>query len=129
MLYVVVGVVVNAQKELLVTQRPLQKSYSGYWEFPGGKKEAEETPQEALVRELKEELDINVLTAEPWQQMEYAYPEKLVFLDLWIVREFTGQPQGMENQAFQWVALDQLNAINFLPANKMMLAAVIEKFR
>lgn len=129
MVYVVVGVVVNAHQELLVTQRPVQKSYSGYWEFPGGKKEPQETAYQALVRELKEELDIEVLSAEPWQQMEYAYPEKTVLLDLWIVRAFTGKLQGMENQAFQWVALNQLKTIDFLPANKIILDQVIAKFK
>jgi 8-oxo-dGTP diphosphatase len=128
MVQVVVGVIPNAKKEILVTQRPTQKSYSGYWEFPGGKKEPNETAYQALVRELKEELDLEILSAEPWKKLDYAYPEKLVELDLWIVTEFRREPRGMENQAFQWVALDQLAAIDFLPANKMVLAEVALRF-
>ncbi|HVY53082.1 MAG TPA: 8-oxo-dGTP diphosphatase MutT [Gammaproteobacteria bacterium] len=128
MVYVVVGVVPNSNNEILVTQRPTQKSYSGYWEFPGGKKEQDETPYQTLVRELKEELDIDVQAAEPWQQLEYNYPEKIVFLDIWIVNQFSGQLKGMEDQAFQWVSLDKLNEIDFLPANKTILEKVIERF-
>jgi 8-oxo-dGTP diphosphatase len=124
MVYVVAAVILNAQRQILVTQRPGQKTYSGYWEFPGGKIEPNETSYQALVRELKEELNIQVLSAEPWQKLEYAYPEKIVSLDLWIVKQFSGEPQSMENQAFQWVAVDELEAIDFLPANKMILGEV-----
>ena len=128
MVHVVVGVIPNSKKEILVTQRPTQKSYSGYWEFPGGKKEANETAYQALVRELKEELDLEVLAAEPWKKLDYVYPEKLVELDLWIVTEFKREPKGMENQDFQWVALDKLAEIDFLPANKLVLAEVAQRF-
>ncbi len=128
MVQVVVGVIPNAHKEILVTQRPSQKSYSGYWEFPGGKKEENESAYQALVRELKEELDIEVLAAEPWRKIKYVYPEKIVELDLWIVAHFKRTPKGMEQQAFQWVALDQLAEIDFLPANKLILAEVVKRF-
>lgn len=128
MIYVVVGVVPNGQNKILVTQRPVQKTYKGYWEFPGGKREANESPYETLVRELKEELDINVLAADPWKTMEYTYPDKVVFLDIWIVRSFSGELTGMEDQAFQWVALDKLQEIDFLPANKMILEEVRQHF-
>lgn len=128
MVHVVVGLLFNSKKELLVTQRPLQKSYSGYWEFPGGKKEANESAWEALVRELKEELDLDIHSGHPWKTLNYVYPEKTVDLDLWIVTDFSREPQGMEEQAFQWVALNQLNTIDFLPANKLVLAEVIEIF-
>lgn len=128
MVYVVVGVLSNDKNEILVTQRPAQKTYCGYWEFPGGKKETGETSYQTLVRELKEELNIDVKVGEPWQQMEYDYPDKKVFLDIWIVKEFSGTLKGMENQAFQWVSLNQLDTIDFLPANKMILKDVIRHF-
>jgi len=128
MIQVVVGVIPNAQNEILVTQRPVQKSWSGYWEFPGGKKEPQETAYQTLVRELKEELDIEVLAARAWKQMTYTYPERTVELNLWIVTEFKRQPQGMEEQAFQWIALNKLEEINFLPANKIILQDVIREF-
>lgn len=128
MVHVVVGVIPNSKNEILVTQRPPQKSYSGYWEFPGGKKEANENAYQALVRELKEELDIEVLAAEPWKTLKYSYPERVVELDLWIVTRFHRDPQGMEQQAFQWVALDELRNIDFLPANKTILPEIIARF-
>ena len=128
MVQVVVGVIPNAKKEILVTQRPPQKSYSGYWEFPGGKKEENETAYQTLVRELKEELDLDVLAALPWKKLSYTYPERIVDLDLWIVTDFSRDPKGMEQQAFQWVALDQLHQIDFLPANKVILDEVIQRF-
>jgi len=129
MVQVVVGVISNLNKEILVTQRPTQKSYSGYWEFPGGKKELNETSYQTLVRELKEELDIEVLSAEAWKRLEYEYPEKIIELNIWIVTKFRRDPQGMENQAFQWVSLDKLAEIDFLPANKMVLTEIIQLMR
>lgn len=128
MLAVVVGVIVNAHQQVLIAQRPTQKSYSGYWEFPGGKIEHQETPYQALVRELREELNITVITAVPWKQMEYSYPERTIALHLWIVSSFSGNPQGMENQAFQWVSLEQLSTVDFLPANKIILSQLIKHF-
>lgn len=126
MIYVVVGVVVNAKNEVLVTQRPADKSYKGYWEFPGGKRENNETPYQTLVRELKEELNVDVLSGQSWHQLEYTYPDKTVFLDIWMVNRFSGKLQGMENQAFQWVTLDKLEEVDFLPANKTILRKVIK---
>jgi len=126
MVQVVVGIIPNSSKEILVTQRPRQKSYSGYWEFPGGKIEKNESVYQALVRELKEELDIEVLAAEPWKKLDYTYPEKIIKLDLWIVKQFRRELKGMEQQAFQWVALEKLTAIHFLPANKIILADLIK---
>lgn len=128
MVHVVVGIIPNSRKEILVTQRPQEKSYSGYWEFPGGKVEANESSYQALVRELKEEIDIDVEAAEPWKRMDYTYPEKTVELDLWIVTGFSREPKGMEQQDVQWVALDQLHAIDFLPANRVILAEIVKLF-
>lgn len=118
---VVVALILNENNELLISQRPSQKSYSGYWEFPGGKIEAGEAPYPALVRELKEELDLEICAAHPWKTLEYVYPEKTVELNLWLVTSFTGAPRSMEEQAFRWLPLDQLNTIDFLPANKLIL--------
>lgn len=128
LIHVVVGLVSNVKNEILITQRPVQKSYSGYWEFPGGKKEIGETPYQTLVREMKEELDVEVLSAEPWQQLTYHYPEKTVLLDMWIVIRLSGELKGLENQAFQWVPLDKLHSIDLLPANKLILDEVIARF-
>lgn len=128
MVHVVVGVIANAQNEILVTQRPPQKPWCGYWEFPGGKKEPKESTYQALVRELKEELAIDVISAEQWTELEYTYPEKTVLLDLWIVKEFNGILTGLEGQAFRWVSLNKLKEVDFLPANKVVLDRIISKF-
>jgi 8-oxo-dGTP diphosphatase len=60
--------------------------------------------------------------------MNYTYPEKTVELDLWIVTRFGREPKGMEQQDVQWVALDQLHAVDFLPANKLILAEIVKLF-
>ncbi len=104
MIHAVVGIL-KREGKVLVGERPLGKPYSGYWEFPGGKVEVNETGKDALERELQEELGIHVITAKPWFQHTHSYPDKTVLLDMWIVSEFTGEPHGKENQQLRWVTL------------------------
>jgi len=109
----VVGVLLRHEK-VLVAERPSSKSYSGYWEFPGGKIEADETSQEALGRELEEELGIQIVHAKPWRTYPYTYPDKTVFLEIWLVSDFIGEPHGKENQKIAWVTFSELSSLRVL---------------
>ncbi len=121
-IHVAVGIVFNSQGNVLIAQRPPGKSHCGLWEFPGGKIEPHETVCQALERELFEEIGIKVVTAHPWLKMEYTYPDRHVFLETWIVRQFSGEPTGREGQLVQWVSLDGLEGFQFLAANSDILA-------
>ena len=116
MIRAVVGILKQNGK-VLVGERPPGKSYSGYWEFPGGKIEANETGKEALVRELHEELGIQVLAAQHWFEHTHTYPDKTVSLEMWIVTEFSGEPHGKENQALRWVSLPEILDLRLLEGN------------
>lgn len=122
--HVVVGIIVNANNEILIAERPPGKSYHGFWEFPGGKIETNESILQALQRELFEELGINVISAEAWLQFNYTYPDRAICLDVWRVTQFTGEPCGLESQRIQWAALAQLNQFQFLPGNKEILEKI-----
>ena len=102
---VVVGVLIDAQNNYLLTTRPPGKVYAGYWEFPGGKVEAGETIQEALTRELFEELGIHIQSAEPWREHRVDYAHARVRLHICKVREWTGHLQMKEGQAYSWESL------------------------
>lgn len=97
---------------------------AGGWEFPGGKVEADEQALAALKRELREELGIEVLDAEPLIAYEHEYPERRVLLDLWRVSLYTGEPSSVEGQPLQWVSIDELEAVGLLEADRPMIPAL-----
>lgn len=102
---VAAGIVFNEKGEFLLAQRPMGKSYAGHWEFPGGKLEAGESAQEALERELKEELGISVQRCVYWKQLEHPYPKVRVRLFFYKVHAWQGEPVGLEGQVLTWQSL------------------------
>ncbi len=119
---VALGVVVNANHEILIARRSIDAEQGELWEFPGGKIEIFETAYEALCRELKEEVGITVLQAQTLTNLSYEYTEKQVYLNCWYVSEFSGKPSGLEGQALRWVMLDELKKITFPAANQHIIA-------
>ncbi|MDD5480940.1 NUDIX domain-containing protein [Rhodoferax sp.] len=102
---VAVGVLIRPDGDFLLTSRPVGKVYAGYWEFPGGKFEAGETAEQALRRELFEELGIHTQRIEPWRQMLMDYPHALVRLHFCKVWQWSGELQMREDQSFAWQRL------------------------
>jgi 8-oxo-dGTP diphosphatase len=102
---VAVGVLIRADGAFLLTSRPHGKPYAGYWEFPGGKLEADESVEQALRRELQEELGIDIGQAQPWETEMVDYPHALVRLHFCKVFQWTGELQMREAQSFSWESL------------------------
>jgi 8-oxo-dGTP diphosphatase len=102
---VAVGVLIQSNGDFLLTSRPAGKVYEGYWEFPGGKLEAGETVEQALARELHEELGITIGAATPWKVELVDYPHALVRLSFCKVYSWTGELQMREAQSFAWQRL------------------------
>lgn len=121
---VAAAVLIRADGSFLLAQRPTGKAYTGYWEFPGGKIEADETAHQALCRELHEELGITVTRAHPWLTRVFTYPHATVKLHFFRVFEWTGEPRGLENQQLQWQRLTQITVAPILPANAPILRAL-----
>jgi 8-oxo-dGTP diphosphatase len=122
--HVVAGALFDARGRVLIAQRPAGKHMAGGWEFPGGKLDANEERFAGLKRELREELGIEVLEAEPLISYEHEYPHRRVLLDLWLVTRFAGTPQSLESQPLQWVAIDQLESVGLLEADWPMIGAL-----
>jgi 8-oxo-dGTP diphosphatase len=122
-LHVAVGVLTNSAGEVLIAQRHASRHLGGLWEFPGGKLEPGETAQQALRRELREELGIDVIATSPLIRVRYAYPDRRVHLDVFRVCEFTGVPVGSENQPIVWIAPERLKHFAFPPANLPIVTA------
>ena len=107
---VAVGVLVERdaagrEGRFLLTSRPEGKVYAGYWEFPGGKVEAGETIEQALARELHEEIGIRIGAAHPWQTLVMDYPHARVRLNFCKVFDWTGEFQMLEGQQMAWADL------------------------
>jgi 8-oxo-dGTP diphosphatase len=102
---VAVGVLVDTQGRFLLTSRPEGKVYAGYWEFPGGKLEAGETVEQALRRELIEEIGVRIGTAHAWKSQLVDYPHALVRLNFCKVFDWSGELQMHEGQQCRWERL------------------------
>jgi 8-oxo-dGTP diphosphatase len=111
---------------VLIAQRPNGKHMAGGWEFPGGKLDAGEERFAGLVRELREELGVEVHAAEPLIAYEHAYADRRVFLDLWVVTHFSGEPQSLDEQPLRWVTLAELDNVGLLEADAPMIPALRE---
>jgi 8-oxo-dGTP diphosphatase len=120
---VAAGILLDSQQCFLMGQRPVGKPYAGYWEFPGGKVEAGETLFQALQRELQEELGITIHDSVDLMMIEHDYPHAYVRIHVSVIRDWTGEPTGCENQALSWQDLnrDQLTVDPLLPAALPMI--------
>jgi len=106
---VAVGVLLQSDASgklcFLLTSRPTGKAYAGYWEFPGGKVEADETVEQALRRELQEEIGITITSAQPWRTSMVDYPHALVELHFCKVTQWQGELQMREGQEYAWQSI------------------------
>lgn len=119
-----VAILQRPDGQVLLAERPAGKSWEGWWEFPGGKIESDETPYHALVRELREELGVEVEKAYPWLLRRFEYPDRKVELHFFIVREWQYEPRGCEGQQLSWQRPAALTVGPMLPANEPILAAL-----
>ena len=117
-IHVAVGVIVNARDEVLVAYRPKNKDQGGLWEFPGGKKEKNETIESALQREFLEEIGIQLKSYSPMLKIKHDYKEYSVVLDVWMITGYSKIPMGAEGQTVEWRQVQSLNFKDFPEANK-----------
>jgi len=129
-MHVAVGVIVNGQQQVLIAKRDKHLHQGGLWEFPGGKVEQGETVLQALARELREEVGLTVLSADPLMIVKHDYNDergiKNVLLDVWRVEGFSGTARGCEGQPIKWVRVDELDKYNFPKANRPILNQLLE---
>jgi 8-oxo-dGTP diphosphatase len=121
---VVAAVLRDAGGRVLIAQRPPGKHMAGYWEFPGGKIAAGESSEQALTRELAEELGIALQRCHPLLQLRHDYADRVVELEVFVVDDYRGEPSGRETQALKWVAAAELFAQALLPADRPIIEAL-----
>lgn len=120
-LTIAAGIIRNRQGEIFITRRAADAHMANKWEFPGGKVEAGESPEQALVRELAEETGINVTSATLFESLEYQFPDRHITLWFFLVENWEGEPWGKEGQPGRWVAQGELIADEFPAANEPVI--------
>ncbi len=119
---VAVGIITNENQSLLITRRSLNISHGGYWEFPGGKLEQDENPQEALIREINEEVGLTVKASKFLGEIKHTYPSRTVTLSIFHVIDFTGVAQCCEQQMeLLWIPITAIDQYKFPEANKKIV--------
>lgn len=124
---VVAAALYGRDGRILIAQRPPGKHMAGRWEFPGGKVDTGESEAEALSRELREELGIEVTDSRPFMRLAHSYSDRDVELSMWIVESFTGEPKSLDGQALKWVEPSRLGQEDILEADRPFVEALRER--
>ena len=124
MLRVAVGIIRDEDNRILVAQRSKGAYLEGKWEFPGGKLEHGESSRDAVIRELYEEVGVQVSAVSYLTQIVHDYDDFQVCLDIWIVDKYEGVVRGCEGQLIAWHARDAIEAMAIPPANEKILSAL-----
>lgn len=127
-LLVVACALVDADRRVLIAQRPMDKSMGGLWEFPGGKVELDETPEAAIIRELEEELGVITKTAclAPLSFASHTYEDFHLLMPLYVCRKWQGQPQKREHADLKWVRPQALRDYDMPPADAPLIAPLCD---
>lgn len=123
-IHVMAAVITDARGRILLARRTEGRDLAGRWEFPGGKQEPGESPEDALVRELREELGIEARVGDHVISVPQQYPDKRLCLEVRHLTGWTGTPRGREGQALAWVAPDKLMRYDMPPADRPVVAAL-----
>ena len=124
LLLVAAAALVDVDGRVLITRRPAGKAMAGYWEFPGGKLAAGETPEAALIRELREELSVDTREAclAPFSFVSHAYEDFHLLMPVYLCRRWWGTVSPTEGQAVKWVWPVRLADERMLPADRSLIA-------
>mgnify|MGYP005986144429 FL=1 len=129
-LHIVAGIIFNSnQDKIFITKRPKKLHKGGYWEFPGGKVELNESAEQGLIRELYEEVNINVTQLTHFEHLDYDYPDKKLTFDFFSVINFSGEAYGKEGQEGKWVKIEDIGDYQFPEANEPIVESLMQKNR
>lgn len=122
---VVAGLIVGDDRRILISQRRADQALPLQWEFPGGKIEPGERPEEALVRELREELGVGVEVGRIWEVLFHPYPEFDLLMLVYACRIVAGEARPVDVAAVQWVRPDELPQWDILPADRPLVSRLV----
>lgn len=115
-----VGIVMNEDKEVLIALRPEDAMLGGMWEFPGGKQEEDEEMEQTVIRELKEELGVDVAITKPFMKLDHAYSHFKITMHAYLCELVDGKPNPQSSQEIKWISIDELEDYPFPKANRQL---------
>jgi 8-oxo-dGTP diphosphatase len=121
---VAAGILCDDAGRILIAERQCDGPFNGLWEFPGGKITAGETSADALLRELAEELGIEVTAYSTFMNLRHEYDDRIVTIEFFMVQDWNSEPVGREGQALRWVPKNELDASELLPADVPVVEAI-----
>jgi len=116
-MFIVTAAAMVRNGKVLIAQREAGSHMEYRWEFPGGKLEPDETPEECIIREIKEELDMDIEVIDIYKVVKFEYKEKDILLLCYLCRILRGEGKSLECNDFKWVTRDELKGFNFVPAD------------
>ncbi len=125
-LEVVAGILIAADGRILIAERTGDHAFNGMWEFPGGKIGAWESKQQALARELGEEIGVAVIKSDFFMSIDHDYPDRAVRLHFFKVTDWIGDPSGLEGQELRWVSAAEIEDGLMLPADTPVIEALLD---
>lgn len=124
----VVAALIWKGSKFMICRRPAHKARGLLWEFAGGKVEAGETKEQALIRECREELAVNVSVGEVFMEVLHDYPELTVHLTLFNATISEGEPQKLEHNDIRWISPSEISDYEFCPADEEILKEIVRKY-
>lgn len=121
-----VGIILNENDEVLIALRPENAMLGGLWEFPGGKQEPDETLEETVRRELKEELGVDVFVAKPFMKLDHTYSHFKITMHAFLCEIENGVPEAKDSQEVRWVSIDELEHFPFPKANRRLTEKLMD---
>ena len=128
-LNIAVGIIRNPQGEIYITRRAADAHMANKWEFPGGKIEDGETPEQAMLRELQEEVGITPIAASLFDKREHQFSDRHITVWFWLVERWKGDPWGKEGQPGEWIAQSELDVSKFPPVNAPVIEMLLQDTR
>ena len=113
-------------REFLISQRKKSDSFGSLWEFPGGKKHPEESFEQCVVREVKEEVDVEVQVHEKFMELRRPYHERTIWLNFFLCSHVAGEPKAVDCDKVEWVLLEDMKNYSFPPANEEVIQKLLE---
>ena len=120
--------IIRRGREFLIAQRRPEDTFGSFWEFPGGKKHLEETFEECVVRETKEELGVDVFIEKKFMEIKKDYNEKTIWLNFYLCSYISGEPRPLDCQNVQWADVAELKSFNFPPANEAVIDNLLKLY-
>jgi A/G-specific adenine glycosylase len=119
---------IRRDREFLIAQRKPEDSFGSFWEFPGGKKNTDESFEECVAREAREELGIEVAVEEKFMEIRRRHHKHIIWLNFYVCSYVSGEPRPLECQKVLWVDLDELKRFKFPPANDRVIEKLIRNY-